>query len=195
MLFYCFLERERKSRRGGDRKTSVGCLLICAWTWGRTCKLGMCPDQESNPGPFSLQTTRPANLTTLTRAAAAVFFFFKLLSFFVPGMHQYSPPLLHANLQHTVIKMFWNELEENILLLSHPGDTGNYWFAGDSSLLWRITKSSLCPPPAAGEQTLPSPATISMTQMQRWKGPGTFSNRTGVFHLEELNKIQQLPSY
>ena len=64
-IFNLFLEKEEVGERGRERErereTSVGCLLVCAFTWNPTCNLGMCPDQESNPGLFGLWDDAPTN--------------------------------------------------------------------------------------------------------------------------------------
>ena len=65
-FFKCYLfifrERGREGEREGEkhwceRETSVSCLLSDPWSLTRdwTHNLGMCPDQESNQWPFSLQ--------------------------------------------------------------------------------------------------------------------------------------------
>ena len=58
-------ERERE-RNICERETSIqatqsGWPLTCALTRDRTCNLGMCPDQESNKQPFSLQDNTPTD--------------------------------------------------------------------------------------------------------------------------------------
>ena len=59
-ILHCF-ERKGKGERGwrggrgkGRRETSIGCLLN-ALTGDQIHNLGMCPDQEMNPQPSSLQ--------------------------------------------------------------------------------------------------------------------------------------------
>ena len=58
----CVLILEREE--GAERKTSIGCLPYTPH-WDRTCKLGMCPDQESNlfsiPKFFGVQDDAPTN--------------------------------------------------------------------------------------------------------------------------------------
>ena len=63
-----FRERGRKGEREGEkhrceRDTSIGCLLYLSLLWDRTCNLGTCPGQESNPRRFgygmTFQSTEP----------------------------------------------------------------------------------------------------------------------------------------
>ena len=63
-FFIALRERGRK----GERETSVGCLLVCMPTREWTCTLGLCPEQESNPRPFSLWDDAPTSATTLAPA-------------------------------------------------------------------------------------------------------------------------------
>ena len=69
---YSESERGRKGRREEGRRkretsmweTSIGALLVCALTRGRTHNLGMCPDQESNLQSFGPRDDAPTNWAT-----------------------------------------------------------------------------------------------------------------------------------
>ena len=53
-IIFLLLFRERGE--GGEREAWICGLPVCAVTWEWTHNLGMCPDQESNPQPFKMQT-------------------------------------------------------------------------------------------------------------------------------------------
>ena len=65
-----FKERWRESGRGGGREISMWersidqLPLVHVLTRDWTCNLSMCPDQESNPPPFSTQDDAPPNWAT-----------------------------------------------------------------------------------------------------------------------------------
>ena len=62
---YCLeTERQREKKHQCERETSTGCLLYASWPRNQTCNLGMCPDWESNPQPFSVWDDIPINWTT-----------------------------------------------------------------------------------------------------------------------------------
>ena len=90
------IERETERERC-DRETSIGCLLICSLTGNRTLNLGICPDQELNPWPFSLRDKAPTNWATPAR---------DLLLFLIPA---YSFPFqgTHWNLFVGTYKPSW----------------------------------------------------------------------------------------
>lgn len=50
-------------------------LPVCTLTQNRTHNLGLCPDQDPNPQPFSAQDGAPANEATLARAVLAFYSF------------------------------------------------------------------------------------------------------------------------
>ena len=66
-------ERREKERETSMRETSIGCLLVWAWTRDWTYNLGMCPDQESNLRPFGLWDDTPTNWATQARAHYPIF--------------------------------------------------------------------------------------------------------------------------
>ena len=51
-------EREREEHRCSEKNMDQ-LPLVCTLTGGKTCNLGMCPDQESNPQSFSLGDNVP----------------------------------------------------------------------------------------------------------------------------------------
>ena len=59
-MHFFFFEEKKGGRKEGakhrcERETSIGCLSHITPTGDWTCNLGMCPDQESNWRPFTLQ--------------------------------------------------------------------------------------------------------------------------------------------
>ena len=64
-MFYLFLERgeRREKERDRNRTTVVREKHQSVANWGLACNPGMCPDRESNQGPFALwedaQPTEP----------------------------------------------------------------------------------------------------------------------------------------
>ena len=54
--------REREGeKRQREREALIGCLSHWPPVIDRTCNLGMCPDQDSNPQHFGLWDDAPAN--------------------------------------------------------------------------------------------------------------------------------------
>ena len=58
----CIDWRKGERVREREREREMGQLPpVPAPNKNRTCNLGMCPDQESNPQPFAVQEDTPAN--------------------------------------------------------------------------------------------------------------------------------------
>ena len=73
MIF--FIERRRVVvGEGGERDKERKALMgekntdwlppVHAWAWEQTVNLGICPDWESNPQPFSVRDNAPTNRAT-----------------------------------------------------------------------------------------------------------------------------------
>ena len=85
MLIYVFSQRGREGKREGEKHRSekhrskkhqsiASCVRKHAQPdQGPNHILGMCPDWELNPGPFSLQDNAPTNWATLARADLCLF--------------------------------------------------------------------------------------------------------------------------
>ena len=66
-------EGERQRNIDVREKTSTGCLLVHTLTGDQFSNAGRCPNQESNPRPFSLQDEAPTKRATLARARVNAF--------------------------------------------------------------------------------------------------------------------------
>lgn len=73
---HCLRERERESKRAGERETSmwegmlIGCLFVDTLTGDRTQNLAGGPDQEWNPWTLSPWDKAPTDWATSTWAVA-----------------------------------------------------------------------------------------------------------------------------
>ena len=71
ILKFILLEREEvggRRRHQCERETSIGCLLVCAWSRDRTPNPGMCLNGKLSQQPFGLWDDAPTNWATLARA-------------------------------------------------------------------------------------------------------------------------------
>ena len=71
---YWFLERGEGMEREREQERNIDWLpIVHVQTGNSTGNIGMCPDWESNPWPFSLQDDTPTNWATVARAISHAF--------------------------------------------------------------------------------------------------------------------------